>query len=308
MIEAIIARGQNVIFAAYFLIGLGTFLIARMLFKEEEARAAQENLEDLSNRQATSPLVKITRPFFSQYVVPMLRGKSFWDAQRTKYRRKLITAGLREEFTSDEFLAFKFVLILFFPLTAGFLTTLGVLELSWWMAALSGVLGWFYPDVWISTLITARQRKILNSLPFVVDLLALSTEAGLDFIQAIGKVVEKAAPSPLIEEFGQALREIKVGSSRADALKELALRVGMIEINSFMAILISADSNGASIGKILRQQSDQIRVERVLRAEKAGAQAQTKLMLPIAVIIMPAVFLLIFGPYIASYFGGGGGS
>lgn len=138
-------------------------------------------------------------------------------------------------------------------------------------------------------------------MPFIVDLLALSTEAGLDFVGAIGKVVEKAKLSPLVEEFSQLLKEIKVGASRQEALREMASRIGMTEINSFVAILISADQMGASIGKILRQQSEQIRVERLVRAEKAGAAASQKILLPLVLFILPAVFLMIGAPFVLGF-------
>jgi tight adherence protein C len=96
------------------------------------------------------------------------------------------------------------------------------------------------------------------------------------------------------------LKEIKVGSSRGEALKEMASRIGMQEVNSFVAVLVSADQMGASIGKVLRQQSEQIRVQRVLAAEKAGAAAAQKIMLPMVVFIIPCVFIMIFSPYVLS--------
>ena len=182
----------------------------------------------------------------------------------------------------------------------GFLNAGGFLDLAWYYVLGSGMVGWFYPNFWVSGRIQARQQKILRAMPFIVDLLALSTEAGLDFIGAIGKVVEKATPSPLVEEFGQLLKEIKVGASRQEALRELAARIAMQEINSFVAILISADQMGASIGKILRQQSEQIRSERMVRAEKAGAAARKKSCFPLVLFILPAVMLMIFGPFFSS--------
>ena len=86
----------------------------------------------------------------------------------------------------------------------------------------------------------------------------------------------------------------------------MAIRIDMQEVNSFVAILISADQMGASIGKILRQQSEQIRNERMLRAEKEGAKAATKIMIPIVFIVLPAVLLIIMGPFILSFMTGGG--
>ncbi len=103
-----------------------------------------------------------------------------------------------------------------------------------------------------------------------------------------------------MEELGQLLKEIKVGSSRSDALREMALRIGMTEINSFVAILISADQMGASIGKVLRQQSEQIRTQRFVAAEKAGAAASQKIIIPVMFLIVPAVFILMGAPFLLS--------
>ncbi|HUP56796.1 MAG TPA: type II secretion system F family protein [Bdellovibrionota bacterium] len=300
MIDLAIENGQFVINTAYGLIGLAVFLLARMLLKEEESRAAAENLE-IRDRKASNALVKITRPFFTQYIVPMVRGKKFWDSQRRHYKRKLVAAGLSDELTSDEFIAFKAFMIVFFPLVGGVLNAGGFLELPLLVVLGSGVAGWFYPDFWMRSRILDRQKRILRAMPFIVDLLALSTEAGLDFVGAIGKVVEKANPSPLVEEFAQFLKEIKVGSSRAEALREMSARIDMTQFNSFAAILISADQMGASIGKILRQQSEQIRQERMVRAEKAGAAAAQKVLLPLVLFILPAVMLMIFGPFLLSF-------
>ena len=303
-----IEKGQLVINAGYALIFLGVYILVRMLLQEQETRAAAENLSDARDRKATDPLVRITRPFFSQYVVPLIRGKPFWDNKRKIFRRKIITGGLKDELTADEFISFKLFLIIFFPIVLAFLKAGGFLDVEWYYIVGSGLAGWFYPNFWVNSRIQRRQKQILKSMPFIVDLLALSTEAGLDFVGAIGKVVEKAKPSPLVDEFAQLLKEIKVGSSRGEALREMGARVGMTEINSFVAILISADQMGASIGKILRQQSDQIRVQRMLLAEKAGAAAQQKVILPVVLFIMPAVLVMIFGPFILEVVYGTGGS
>ncbi len=298
--SAILERGQFVVWFAYGLIAVAVYIVAREFLKEGESRAAADNLGDQRDRKASNPLVKYTRPFFTQYVSPIVRGKAFWDYFRAYYQRRLVSAGLSEEFDPDDFIAFKLFNIVFFPIIGGILKAGGFLDLSLFLILVSGVLGWFYPDLWMRSRIQKRQRQILKSMPFIVDLLALSTEAGLDFIGAIGKVVEKANPSPLVDEFAQLLKEIKVGSSRQEALREMGTRIGMTEINSFIAILISADQMGASIGRILRQQSDQIRSQRMLRAEKAGAAASQKVILPLVLFILPAVMLMIFGPFVLS--------
>ena len=287
-----------VLYAGYGLIFLAVFLISRALLSEQENMSAQENLRDMDNRKNSNSLVKFTRPFFSQYIVPSIRGRPRLDELRVKYRRKIISGGLKQELTADEFIAFKILLIVVFPLLGGFIRALDLYDLPNYVFYILPILGFIYPDLWVSSRIKERHKQVLKSLPFVVDLLALSTEAGLDFIGAIQKVVEKAVPSPFIDELSQVLKEIKVGSSRATALREMAFRIHIQEVSSFVAVLVSADQMGASIGKVLRQQSEQIRVLRFMKAEKAGAVAAQKLMFPTFVLIIPAIFIVIFVPFL----------
>jgi tight adherence protein C len=294
----VIMRGQWVIFGGYLLMGLGIFLFARMLLLEEESRAAEENLTDSQGKGSTLPFAKLGKPVYRQYILPYIRGKKNWDDKRIVYRRLLVSAGLKDEMNSDEFIAYKFFLVLFFPIIGFLLQLVGVWEMdTTGMGATMGA-GWFYPDMYLKSKVKQRHKEVLKSLPFIVDLLALSTEAGLDFVGAIGKVVEKARPSPLVDELGQVLKEIKVGSSRSDALREMSLRVNLMEVNSFIAILISTDKMGGAIGKILRQQSEQIRAERLIRAEKEGAKAAGKIMIPLVLFILPAVLAMIGGPFV----------
>ena len=146
-------------------------------------------------------------------------------------------------------------------------------------------------------------------MPFFIDLLALSVEAGLDFFGAIQKIVDKTNDpnSVLGEEFKIVLKDIKVGSSKADALKEMAIRLDMPEITSFVAVLIDDEATGASIAQVLKDQSIQMRLERFIRAEKAGARASQLILLPLMLFILPAVFIMVFGPVVISFFYGGGG-
>ncbi len=297
---------ELVLYAGYALAFMATFLFMRMLLTEQENLSTQENMRDLEGKKTANPLVRFTRPFFSQYIVPAIRGKQRFEKMRLKYRRKLISGGLKEQLTADEFISFKILLIVFFPLIAGMIRALGFYDVPGIAFLLLPGIGFYYPDFWVNGLIKVRHKSVIKSLPFVVDLLALSTEAGLDFIGAIQKVVEKAAPSPLIDELEQALKEIKVGSSRAEALRELAFRINMQEVNSFIAVLVSADQMGASIGKVLRQQSDQIRTLRFVRAEKAGAVSAQKLMFPTFALILPAILLIMLGPFMLQSLMGGG--
>jgi tight adherence protein C len=135
-------------------------------------------------------------------------------------------------------------------------------------------------------------------------MLALSVEAGLDFMAAIQRVIEKAPKSPLVEEFETLIKETKIGSSRAEGLRQLGWRVNVIEINSFCATLIAADSVGASIGPLLKQLSAELRVKRTSRAEQQGATAATKILIPMIFFILPAVLVAIFAPMVLKMLSG----
>jgi tight adherence protein C len=295
---------------AYIALGLAIYFIVRTVFSDEEKRSAGRQL---GNYRADAPdagniVLRYSRPFFSRYIVPVVEDLKI-DDTRKLLKRKLASAGLTESLTPDELYSFKLFLILGFPALMAFMRVAWEMDIPLYAFPIAMVIGYFYPDkIWLSSVIKRRQDDIRRAMPFVVDLLALSTEAGLDFMGAISKVVEKAKPSPLIQELELLLKEIKIGSSRAEAMRSMAWRIDLMEVNSFVAVLISADEMGASIGKILRQQSEQIRHERFIRAEKAGAKATQMVLLPMMLFIMPAIFIIIFGPFILGMRGDSGGT
>jgi tight adherence protein C len=168
------------------------------------------------------------------------------------------------------------------------------------------VFGWYYPVLWVDGVIKKRKEQIKRDMPFVVDLLTLCVEAGLDFPGAMAKVVEKGQDGPLRDEFEFVAREVQLGSSRSDALKNMADRIGLKEISSFVSILVTAERMGSPIGEVLRAQSDSVRHERFMDAEKKGGQASTKVLIPMAMFIMPSVFIVIFGPILLNKIYGGG--
>lgn len=294
---------------AYIALGVAIYFMVRTVFSDEERRSAGRAL---GNYRADAPdagnaILKYSRPFFSRYIVPIVEELKI-DDNRKVLKRKIASAGLTEVLTPDELYSFKLFLIIAFPFVLGVMKFLWDIEVPAYAFPIMMVVGFYYPDrIWLSSMIKNRQDEIRRAMPFVVDLLALSTEAGLDFMGAIGKVTEKAKPSALIQELDMLLKEIKVGSSRAEGMRNMAWRIDMQEFNSFVAVLISADEMGASIGKILRQQSEQIRHERFIRAEKAGARATQAILIPMVMFIVPAIFILIFGPFILGMKGGDSG-
>ncbi len=285
------------------------YFLVRTVFSDEERRSAGKALGNYRDQasDAGNIILRYSRPFFSRYVVPIVEDLKINDTRKL-LKRKLASAGLTEALTPDELYSFKISLIIGFPVILGFMKLAWQVDVPLYAFPLSMVIGYYYPDkIWLSSVIKRRQEDIKRAMPFVVDLLALSTEAGLDFMGAIAKVTEKAKPSPLIQELEMLLKEIKIGSSRAEAMRSMAWRIDLMEVNSFVAVLISADEMGASIGKILRQQSEQIRHERFVRAEKAGAKATQMVLLPMMLFIMPAIFIIIFGPFMLGMRGDTGG-
>ncbi len=294
---------------AYLVLGAAVYFMVQTVFKDEEKRQAGRALgtDRIGLSDGGNIFLKWSRPFFARYIVPIVKDLKL-DNSRKVLKRKLAMAGMTDILTPDELLGFKIFLIVGFPALLVFVKYAWDIDVELYMFFLAPIVGYFYPDqIWLRGAIKKRQDDILRSMPFVVDLLALSTEAGLDFMGAMAKVVDKAKKSPLIDEMDTLLKDIKIGSSRAESLRAMAWRINMTEINSFIAVLVSADEMGASIGKILRQQSEQIRHERFMRAEKAGAQASQKVLFPMIMFIMPAIFLMVFGPFFLQFFNSGGG-
>jgi tight adherence protein C len=163
------------------------------------------------------------------------------------------------------------------------------------------LLGMFYPQIWLNDQIKVRQLKITRALPYNLDLLTLSVEAGLDFTGALGKVVEKGKTGPLREEFQMVLKQLKMGKTREEALKMMVARVDLPALTTFVTALIQADKMGTSLGKVLRIQSTQLRIERTQRAEKLANEAPVKMLFPLVACIFPTVFMVLFGPIVFAF-------
>lgn len=294
-------------YASLVLIGLAVYLVARASLEEENKFKASEALEEAETdkKQQTSDFIlRYSRPFFKRYFTPIVMGMKGRQKLKTKYRRKLANAGLTKELSPEDFFAFKLFLIIGFPVV--FIVLRTILEETWglWLIPVVAVVGFFYPNIWMNGRIERRKDEMIRGMPFIVDMLALSVEAGLDFMAAIQKVIEKAPPSPLVEEFETMIKETKIGSTRAEGLRQLSWRIDVLPINSFCATLIAADSVGASIAPILKQLSNEMRQKRSSEAEKKGATAATKILFPMILFIMPAVFIAIAGPMILKFISG----
>lgn len=295
-------EGSSVLYyASLGLIFLAVFLIAKTIFQDEETFQAQEKLEDNKEQGEIAKhgiILRYSRPFFKRFFSPIVAGMKNRKTFKEKYRRTLAAAGLTNVLTPEDFFAFKLFLIIGFPIL--FVILRIFLETDWDLSLIPvvAVVGFFYPDFWIKGKIEQRQKAVIMAMPFSVDMLALSVEAGLDFVAAMAKVIEKAKTNPLTEEFEIVIKEIKIGASRAEALRNLAWRVDLIQISSFCATLIAADSVGASIGPILKSLAVEIRQKKSSEVEKAGATAATKILFPMMFLIIPSVLMIVFAPIV----------
>lgn len=292
---------------AILLIGFAVFNISRVVFEEEDQYKTSETLNELDDNTKVSKndgvILMYSRPFFKRYFNPIVAGMKNKKKVQEKYKRVIAASGMSQVLSSIDLFSFKLFLIIGFPVV--FLGVRAFLEADWSLTfvPLMAVLGFIYPDIWINSKAETRKKEIVSELPFAVDMLALSVEAGLDFIAAMTKVLQSAPKSALVDEFETVIKEIQLGSTRAQALKQLAWRVDDLPVTSFCATLIAADSVGASIGPILKNLAGEIRQKRSSIIEKKGAAAASKMLIPMIVFILPAVVLIIFAPMAMQFMG-----
>ncbi|HLG18200.1 MAG TPA: type II secretion system F family protein [Bdellovibrionota bacterium] len=282
------------LFSASF---LAAFILVLSLLPDEGQAKARERLgvTDLQPRPNQVAVLRWFRPFYTM-LVPRIASRNIFDTRRAKLHRDLITANLRDEVTPDEFIGFKFVMAVVIPLLVGYLSgALGrPIPIFLWPAVIVG--GFLFPDFWLKERIKIRRRSILRALPYTLDLLTLSVEAGLDFIAAIQRLTQRSKSNALLTEFNHMLKEIRLGTARSDALRSMSDRLQIEEISSFTTLLIQADQLGASIGQVLRAQSDQLRASRFQGAEATGARASQLVLFPLVLCIFPAIFIVVLGP------------
>jgi len=210
---------------------------------------------------------------------------------------RLMAAGLARSMSPQMYLALKGGLV-FMSIAFGLIVLVsGLVPAAMGMlVALGGAaIGYIAPDFFINSRTRARREMMQMELPNILDLLCVSVEAGLGFDAAVAKLSERMT-GPLVDEFGLVLHEMRIGESRSEALKNLSERVEAPEVAQFARAIIQADQLGISLSRILRVQSQDMRLRRQLAAEEKAMKAPVKMLFPTVIFIFPSMFVVALGP------------
>jgi tight adherence protein C len=274
--------------------------------------AVQARLEQLVVKPTTLEEYELQQPFFERAVRPIVkrlaqmgrRGDQGGIIARTD--AKLEKAGYPGGLRGADWMGVK-LLALIVVAILGFAVGLAVGGIGGglFFALGGGAVGYLGPEFWLGRKIRARADQMVLQLPDALDLLTISVEAGLGFDAALAKVVEKMN-GPLVDDFRQALAEIRMGRTRREALRDVARRADSQPINNFIGAIVQAEQLGVPIAKVLQIQSNQLRIERRQRAEEAAAKAPVKMLFPMVGCIFPTIFIVILGPAIVTVMKGVG--
>jgi tight adherence protein C len=287
------------------LAAIAVLLIVFGAMTRPPADAVQQRLEQLVVKPKTLEEAELEQPFFERAIRPFVQRLSrltrrnqgnMVEVAEGRLHRAGYPGGLRgADWMGVKVLSaivFGIGFTILFLVIAGFPTNV--------LFGIGGLaVGFLAPEFWLGRKIRQRQTDMLLQLPDALDLLTISVEAGLGFDAALAKVVEKME-GPLINEFRQALAEIRMGRLRRDALRDVASRADVQPVTNFIGAIVQAEQLGVPIAKVLQIQSQQLRIERRQRAEEAAAKAPVKMLFPMVGCIFPTIFIVILGPAIVT--------
>lgn len=218
-----------------------------------------------------------------------------WEQSPTRLR--FIHAGWRKSGAPALFYASKTVLALLLPLLVFLALREGGHNMLLWLVSAAAA-GYYAPDCWLRRCLARRQRELFETFPDALDLMTVCVEAGLAMDAALARVAQEIGlkSAILAEELQLVTLELRAGSGKEKALRKLALRTGLDDVNALVTLLIQAERFGTSIGASLRVQSDQLRIKRRQRAEETAAKIALKLLFPLIFFIFPALMVVLMGP------------
>ncbi|MDE0092164.1 MAG: type II secretion system F family protein [Oligoflexia bacterium] len=293
-----------ILIASLLLASGAVYILVSVLLKQGDEAEALSWLDGKEPEKSKTPFIQMSRPLVHNFTLSHVK-KVKSEKYRKKLKKKILTAGLSKELNVDEFIGLQILWGLAFPLLFFIFNITLSLGFPFLMAFLISGVGFYFPHAYCNSQRKKRYFSIIQDLPVFVDILALSTEAGLDFMGSIQKIIEKAPKdSVLAEEFHTVLKDTRLGQSRAEALNSLDERADIPELTSVISVIKDAEETGASIAKALKAKAEQMRFERFARAEEAGAKASQKILIPMMIFIIPAVFIVVFAPAAFQFMGG----
>jgi tight adherence protein C len=297
-------------FSIYFLVLVFviTSAIAAFAFKfflPDRLQQRLANLPKQAEAQQAAPAVVKKNKTVAQLMQPFARlslPEEGWE--KSPMRLRFIYAGWRGQMVPTIFFGMKTLLALGIPalvlLLAG--DTVRPIEGARLMLLLSllAAIGYYIPNLFLNRAVRKRQQEIFENFPDVLDLLTICIEAGLSLDQAFLKVTDEIElkSKVLAQELQLVLLELRTGFSKEIALRHLALRTGVEDIDLLVAMLIQTDRFGTNVGDALRVHSDNLRTQRRQRAEEAAAKIAVKMLMPLIFLIFPTLMLVLLGPAI----------
>ena len=282
-------------------------LVVIGLRSPKDADPLQSRLADFASRgeQASLEQIELSQPFSQRIIIPIARRMGEIVMRFTPQNaiqsmsRKLELAGNPGNLDPSVFFALRFVglpiglIFIFLDNIASPNTMMDGKGLMFGIPA--SILGFYLPDLLLKSRIDRRQKEIRKAMPDALDLLTICVEAGLGFEAAMSKVYEKW-DNELGRAFGRVIREVQLGKLRREALRDMADRLGINEMTSFVAAVIQSEQLGVSMAQVLRIQADQMRVRRRQLAEEEAHKAPLKMLLPMALFIFPALCIVLMTP------------
>jgi tight adherence protein C len=286
-------------------IGLIVYAILSQLNEKAVVRSSLRQLDgyEVENVRDQELLV----PFSQRAVAPVLGGLTGLGRRFTpvgyvdSVRKKFIFSGNGTADAIDRFLAVRVITVALVPIIFIVMYIWNPFNLEGLIQFLAFVLLSFAllvgPDAILSRRVEERQHAMQVQLPDVLDLLTISVEAGLGFEQALDRTVA-SVPGALSDEFARMLGEVRAGASRADAMRAMEQRTNVPEVRSFVLAILQADTFGVSIGRVLRAQSEEMRIKRRQLAQERAQKAPVKMLIPMVFCVFPALFVVVLGPAI----------
>ena len=246
---------------------------------------------------------ELQRDFGDRVVQPLLKAISTLTQKYTPVKqigyieRKLDYAGRPFGWSANDYVSVQYAATFGVGVLVFILSSLyGASLTNRVVALLMGLIaGYLLVELILKNNINKRQSQIEKELPDVLDLLTISIEAGLGFDAAMQRVVQKSK-GPISEEFNQTMQEMRIGKTRKEALRDMSLRVGVNDLNKLVDAIVQGDQLGVSLGNILRNQSDQTRINRRQRVEEKAMKAPVKMLIPMVLFIFPTIFIVILAP------------